>query len=210
MTPKMFRKIMMVAVGNLVGISITDILLYYAIGCLILLPFYLFFIIYLCKKKPQYIQKLNARIDKILNIETPNNNQKTKTEKETKAEDKSETKKETDEENAKKETEEKESKSIEEINEEMNISNMTLKVEDTYKCNITEWDRQHIEGNNFTWKSTDDFIVSIDKMSGKLKANKVGECYIECGGTTFYFVKVLPTNPNWFATKILKIVLKKV
>lgn len=181
--------------GNLKGFDITTILLYYAIGCLILLPFYVLFIIYLCKKKPQYIQKLNARLDKILGIETAEVKKEVKPDAE---------KKETE---SKDETPEKESKSIEEINEEMNVSNMVLRVADTYKCNITEWDRQYIEGNNYTWKSTDKFIASVDEMTGKLEAKKVGECFIECGGATFYFAKVLPTNPDWFAAKILRIVL---
>lgn len=169
-------------------LDIKTILVYYAIGCLILLPFYAIFIIYLCKKKPHYIKRLNNRIDMVLGIE-------------------SQEEKKDDKEQELTEESEEESKSIEEQNEEMNISNLFLKVGDTYKCNITEWDINQISGSRYIWGSTDEFVAPIDAMTGMLQAEKIGECFIECGEKRIYYVKVLPNDTDWFGNRILELVL---
>lgn len=171
--------------------DIKTILVYYAIGCLVLLPFYIIFIIYLCKKRPEVIQKLNARLDRMLGIEPQQKAEEIK------------------DENQKGDSAEptKPSKTIEEENDEMGVSTMMLKVGDTYKCYVSESDQKHISGSRFTWKNTDEFVGKIDEMTGRFEALKVGQSFIECADKRIYYVIVKPNAQDWFAEKLLRLVL---
>lgn len=187
------------------GLDLYKILVYYAIIELVLLPVYIGVVIILCKKKPEFIQRINNRIDQIVGIvpeARPAVEKKTTEKKEIKEEPAAV-------QEEKKEEKPEEKKTVEEINEELGVSNMKMRVGDTYTCYLGSEDIKHVSGRNFVWKSTNSFVAPIDERSGKVEAKKIGKTFIESVDKKIYYIEVVPTIKDWFLKDGIDIVLER-
>ena len=176
------------------GLTIREILEYYAMLCIILMPFAFGILIYL-NKRTSAIKRLNEFLDRILGLKeekTPSGNDK-----------KEEKKNGNDDE-----------KNAEDDNEKSGITHFKIFVGDIYYCRVNSADSTE-RTNTLSWTSTNRFIAQIEKKTGKLLARRNGNVQIvyidENGydqGRTLYNIDVVQTNPDWFADKAIGLLYK--
>lgn len=179
----------------LTGLTVREILEYYALLCIILMPFAFAILIYL-NKRTAAIEKLNRFLDRILGLEevkTPS------------AAVKEEEKKD----------EKDEEKKAEEDDEKSGIIKFNILVGDTYFCRVDSVDSSKMT-KGLSWFSTNRFVADIDKDSGKLTAKKNGSAIIIYTdknvdydpGRRLYNINVVQKNPDWFADRAIELLYK--
>lgn len=174
------------------GISVKEILEYYAILCLILMPATIYVLIYL-NKKTKAIQKLNSFLDKFLGLENTE-----------KAPQKIE-------ENTQKNQPEKQADS----DEKSGITSFSILVGDKYFCRVNSTDST-LQIRGISWSSENDFVGVIDKKKGIFTARKNGRVKIYfsddndafSNGVQLYNINVLARKQDWFADNIIDKIYK--
>ena len=179
----------------LAGLTVREILEYYAMLCIILMPFAFGILIYL-SKKTSAIERLNRFLDRILGLEEA---------KTPPASDKKEEKKD----------ENTDEKKAEEDDEKSGIIKFNILVGDTYFCRVDSVDTSKMT-KGLSWFSTNRFVADIDKESGKLTAKKNGSAIIIYTdknvdydpGRSLYNISVVQRNPDWFADRAIELLYK--
>ena len=179
----------------LTGLTVREILEYYALLCIILMPFAFAILIYL-NKRTAAIERLNRFLDRILGLEEV---------KIPSASDKKEEKKD----------ENNDEKKAEEDDEKSGIIKFNILVGDTYFCRVDSVDTSKMT-KGLSWFSTNRFVADIDKDSGKLTAKKNGSAIIIYTdknvdydpGRRLYNISVVQKNPDWFADRAIELLYK--
>lgn len=186
--PLIFDNILQMAAGSntVFSISIRDILEYYAILCIVLMPVSFYVLIYL-NKRTSLIEKINRKLDRIFGLE-----EQKKTEK---------TEKKTTENNAEKPQDNDDSDGITRFN---------IFVGDKYFCRVNSMESTR-RTKALSWISQNEFVAKINKKTGEFEAKKSGRILVYYQdennsfdtGTQVYDITVVQRNPNWFADKFI-------
>lgn len=174
------------------GISVKEILEYYAILCLILMPATIYVLIYL-NKKTKAIQKLNSFLDKFLGLENTE-----------KAPQKIE-----------ENTQKKEMETQADADEKSGITSFNILVGDKYFCRVNSTDST-LQMRGISWSTENDFVGKINKKEGVFTARKKGKVKIYfnddsdafSNGVQLYDINVLARKQDWFADGIIEKIYK--
>ena len=174
------------------GISVKEILEYYAILCLILMPATIYVLIYL-NKKTKAIQKLNSFLDKFLGLENTE-----------KAPQKIE-----------ENTQKKETETQADTDEKSGITSFNILVGDKYFCRVNSTDST-LQMRGISWSAENDFVGKINKKEGVFTARKKGKVKIYfnddsdafSNGVQLYDINVLARKQDWFADGIIEKIYK--
>ena len=74
---------------------------------------------------------------------------------------------------------------------QLNMTCINLRVGDTYRCRLNEYDLMHA-GSGPKWKISDEFVGEINEK-GSFSAKKVGYVYVEFGEARLYYMNIEPT-----------------
>ena len=174
------------------GISVKEILEYYAILCLILMPATIYVLIYL-NKKTKAIQKLNSFLDKFLGLEnTEKVSQKIE-----------------------EDTQKKELETQADADEKSGITSFNILVGDKYFCRVNSTDST-LQMRGISWSTENDFVGKINKKEGVFTARKKGKVKIYfnddsdafSNGVQLYDINVLARKQDWFADNIIDKIYK--
>ena len=180
-------------------ISISAILEYYAILCIICMPLNFFLLLFL-SKRTNILQKIDSYIDRMLPEEkkpaapapTATDNQPTKPS-----------------------VPDNPMPSEEDIETMSGISSFEILVKETYKCHVNFHNRGGSYGG-MIWFNDNEFVGQI-KEDGLFTANKVGTARIFCAskghgpdyGAQAYTIKVVSALGPWFADRLIEQVSDK-
>ena len=184
--------------------SFLTIMFYYAIICLVMIPFSVLGILYLYKKT-DVMEKFEARLDKIL--DEKENKKKPKESQGQPAPSQAQTKPEPPAQ-ASPETEE-------EPSQKYPIARFRLGIGDIYFCRLGSND-QGGRSQKLLWTVENDFIGEIQN-GDVFKALKTGKVVVSCAredndfdaGSRVYEIDVTPSNENWFVEPLHKMILNK-
>lgn len=171
------------------ALNLQTILTYYGLICLFSLPVSLAATVFIYKKRPATLHKIDAAVDRLFGDkpkEAPVQPQ-----------------------NPENEAQPEEKLTMEEQNEKYGIPTLMLTVGDRYKCVMSTKNRKDIGGTDFSWTVSDRFVGDIKDMQGIFTAKHVGEAYIESavGRKQIYYVVVNPVHKDWGAADAVNAVI---
>jgi len=188
----MEQDILTTASAAIAAFSWNDFLTAYIKFSIIFTPVSLIWVIYLLKTHPRQMKAFNDLLDRKLGAsqEAPASKEEAKAEKE-----------------------ERPSASVRRNtvlteNSENGIVNIRLKTGDTYRCNLSQKNREDI-GNNFIWSTDNPFISSIRPTSGIFKALRAGNAYISCSNVEIYYIEIEPRLHGWFLREQMENMLQR-
>ncbi len=163
-------------------ISLSEIAKWYGLMCLALMPLSLFVMVWIQRKHPSMVKRLDAAVDRLVDGKAGKDAAKAKN-KDVPAEQNTQQK----------------TMSIEESNELCGIANMELLVGDKYQCGLTEKNASDL-GGGMSWGTTNPFVGNINESKGVFMACKAGKTYIKCGPNEvrIYYVDIKPQHKDWF------------
>lgn len=177
--------------------TLKAILLYYAIMCLVLLPFCIMALVVMYKKG--ILKKFDAWVDSILDGKKEPNEKPAVVQ----------------------QAEEKEEKNTDEENEEatnaqeFGIASFSLLVGDMYHCRLNAQARRD-NISTIEWTTNNAFVGSVDE-NDVLLTKKIGKIRLYFRrtdnpydrGAAVYDITVRPTNEKWFAQQMMDFLLRK-
>lgn len=175
------------------GLTARTFLEYYAVACIVLMPAYVFLLIYI-GRKTTLLKRFNAYIDGILGLkEEPAASPQAK---------QPEQPEEGKEKNAS-------------DDEKSGITRFRIYVGDKYYCRVSSTESS-LRTQAINWYSENEFVGTVEKKSGVFTANKNGRVKIyyedESGlenGVQVYDIEVMQKNPEWFADKVIEFLYKE-
>lgn len=169
------------------GLSLQKILEFYGMLCLFCLPLSLLVIIFIYRRYPDVVGRMNDTVDKVLGGSAQPDSAADAKPTEPAASDNHD-------------------KTQEEENEEYGTPTLHLFVGDKYKCVMSAKNRRDIGGTNFGWAIEDPFVGEIKNRNGIFVAKHAGNTCVESevGRKPIYFVHVMPVHKDWFAAPVMK------
>lgn len=170
---------------------IENILKWYALICIFCTPFSVMVLLYMIKKQPKTVERINNAIDRFLDGNPVKEDNAVQTNQD--APDTMST------------------KSVEEQNEDIGIANLNLLLGDSYRCYLTPENIQNIGVSNLNdWKSSNRFVADFTDQNNDsvIHTMKAGKAIIYSGNIEIYHITVRP-RLNGIIQKFMYCVLEQ-
>lgn len=178
----------------LIAITIGTILKYYAVLCLVMMPFTLVFLIVI-SRRTNWLEKIDLFLDRLIDsgrkkdasikttVQKPNNEFTKPNE--------------------------------EQLKEMSGVSSFEISVGESYICHLNFQNRGG-STSAMDWFNDNEFVGTVDS-TGLFKARKSGNANIFCvsrghtyeSGMQAYCIRVIPRNGQWYADKTIEMIEKK-